>query len=52
MTRPHDVVFLLDVDDTLLDNDWIERDLRRHLEQHFGVERAARYWELFEELRT
>ncbi len=52
MTRPHDVVFLLDVDDTLLDNDWIERDLRRHLEQSFGVGRSAHYWELFEELRT
>ncbi len=52
MTRPHDIVFLLDVDDTLLDNDWIERDLRRHLEQSFGVERSAHYWELFEELRT
>ncbi len=52
MTPPHDVVFLLDVDNTLLDNDQIERDLRRHLEQAFGVERQARYWEIFEKLRT
>ena len=32
---PHEVVFLLDVDNTLLDNDSVERDLREHLEQAF-----------------
>ncbi|MGH2459680.1 MAG: HAD family hydrolase [Chloroflexota bacterium] len=47
-----DLVFLLDVDNTLLDNDQVERDLRRHLEDGFGAERAARYWEIFERLRT
>jgi FMN phosphatase YigB (HAD superfamily) len=52
MTPPHDIVFLLDVDDTLLDNDWIERDLRRHLDEAFGDERSARYWEIFEDLRA
>ena len=52
MTGQNDIVFLLDVDDTLLDNDKVERDLRRHLEQSFGSERAARYWEIFEGLRT
>ena len=31
MTAPHDVVFLLDVDNTLLDNDQIVADLRQHL---------------------
>ena len=49
--RRSPVAFLLDVDNTLLDNDRVARDLRRHLEAAFGVERAARYWELFEELR-
>jgi len=49
---PHDLVFLLDVDNTLLDNDRVERDLRRHLEEAFGTERQARYWEIFERLRT
>jgi FMN phosphatase YigB (HAD superfamily) len=49
---PHDVVFLLDVDNTLLDNDSVERDLREHLEQAFGVERQLRYWKLFEEARA
>jgi FMN phosphatase YigB (HAD superfamily) len=48
----HSVVFLLDVDNTLLDNDHVERDLRRHLEQAFGAERQERYWEIFEELRS
>jgi FMN phosphatase YigB (HAD superfamily) len=52
MRQQHDVAFLLDVDNTLLDNDGVERDLRRHLEQAFGVERQARYWEIFEELRA
>lgn len=47
-----DVVFLLDVDDTLLDNDAVERDLRQHLADAFGVERQARYWEILEQLRT
>jgi len=51
-TRQHGVVFLVDVDNTLLDNDRVELDLRHHLEQSFGAERAARYWEIFEELRT
>src|SRR5579859_3112942 len=52
MTTLHDVVFLRDVDDTLLDNDQVERDVRRHLEQSLRVTRPARYWEIFEELRT
>ncbi len=50
--RSHDLVFLLDVDDTLLDNDRVEQDLRRHLEAAFGAERQARYWEIFERLRS
>lgn len=46
-----DVVFLVDVDNTLLDNDRIAADLRRHLEREIGAERQARYWAIFEELR-
>ena len=46
-----DVVFLLDVDNTLLDNDRIILDLRRHLESTFGVASSGRYWAIFEELR-
>lgn len=37
MTHPDPVVFLLDVDNTLLDNDWIIGDLKRHLTQAFGL---------------
>jgi hypothetical protein len=47
----HDVVFLLDVDNTLLDNDRVAIDLQRHLEREVGAERERRYWALFEELR-
>src|SRR5713226_591572 len=45
------VVFLFDVDNTLLDNDRIVADLMRHLEREIGAERQRRYWEIFEELR-
>jgi hypothetical protein len=47
-----EVVFLLDVDNTLLDNDRILLDLRRHLESEIGRERQKRYWEIFEILRA
>ncbi len=52
MAAPHPVVFLFDVDNTLLDNDRVTADLRRHLEREVGAERQARYWEIFEELRA
>jgi hypothetical protein len=45
------VVFLFDVDNTLLDNDRVSADLRRFLEKEVGEERGSRYWEIFEELR-
>lgn len=44
-------VFLLDVDNTLLDNDRIIADLHRHLENEFGATSADRYWTAFETLR-
>jgi FMN phosphatase YigB (HAD superfamily) len=47
-----DVVFLLDVDNTLLDNDAVIADLRGHLVEAFGPECDQRYWEIFEQLRT
>jgi FMN phosphatase YigB (HAD superfamily) len=46
------VVFLFDVDNTLLDNDRVSADLKRFLTDHVGQERQRRYWALFEELRT
>lgn len=47
-----DLVFLIDVDNTLLDNDAVIADLRRHLADRFGPECERRYWEIFEELRS
>jgi FMN phosphatase YigB (HAD superfamily) len=51
MTQPAPVVFLLDVDNTLLDNDRIIADLKAYLTQAFGAERQERYWAIFETLR-
>jgi FMN phosphatase YigB (HAD superfamily) len=48
----HNVVFLFDVDNTLLDNDRVTGDLRRYLEREVGGGRAARYWAIFESLRA
>jgi FMN phosphatase YigB (HAD superfamily) len=50
--EPSQVVFLIDVDNTLLDNDKVAADLRKHLTTAFGAERQERYWALFEELRA
>lgn len=50
--KPHDVVFLLDCDNTLLDNDRVVRDLSAHLEREFGAESRDRYWKIFEDLRA
>jgi hypothetical protein len=52
MTSRHPVVFLVDVDNTLIDNDRIAADLKRHLEREVGRERQERYWAIFEELRA
>jgi FMN phosphatase YigB (HAD superfamily) len=45
------VVFLIDVDNTLLDNDRVTADLQRFLEQEIGAGSAQRYFQLFEDLR-
>ncbi len=52
MTRPEPVVFLLDVDNTLVDNDAVIADMREHLTKAFGAKRQSRYWSIFEELRS
>ena len=46
---PHEVVFLFDVDNTLLDNDRVLDDLRNHLEREFGAEARDRYFAIMEE---
>lgn len=45
------IVFLFDVDNTLLDNDRVTADMRRYLDREVGPERSKRYWEIFEGLR-
>ncbi|MGA7799278.1 MAG: HAD family hydrolase [Gammaproteobacteria bacterium] len=52
MTTPSEVVFLFDLDNTLLDNDRVQDDLRNHLEREFGAETRDRYWAIFEEMRV
>ncbi len=52
MSNPSSVVFLFDVDNTLIDNDKVSADLRNHLVKAFGAERQQRYWAIFEELRA
>jgi len=52
MTSPKKVLFLFDVDNTLLDNDRVQDDLRNHLEREFGAETRDRYWAIFEEMRA
>jgi len=46
------LVFLFDVDNTLLDNDRVTADLKHHLERAVGHEGQERYWSIFEELRA
>ena len=48
----HKLVFLFDVDNTLLDNDRVTADLKGHLLREVGLEREQRYWAIFEQLRT
>jgi FMN phosphatase YigB (HAD superfamily) len=51
-TSQNEIVFLFDVDNTLLDNDHVENDLRSHLEKEFGTESRDRYFAILEELRA
>jgi len=46
------IVFLFDVDNTLLDNDRVQADLKAHLEEAYGATARDRYWTILEELRS
>ena len=50
MTPSYPVVFLLDVDNTLIDNDAIQQDLKDHLQQTYGRDARDRYWRILEQL--
>jgi FMN phosphatase YigB (HAD superfamily) len=51
MPETPDIVFLFDVDNTLIDNDRVQLDLGEYLETVFGHHARDRYWAIFEELR-
>src|SRR5262252_11224475 len=51
MTDTPRIVFLFDVDNTLIDNDHVQAHLKEHLEQTYGVVARDRYWEILEQLR-
>jgi len=51
MAQTHKIVFLFDVDNTLLDNDRVVADLGAYLNKQFGHERREHYFAIFEELR-
>jgi FMN phosphatase YigB (HAD superfamily) len=50
MTMSDGLVFLVDIDNTLVDNDRIQADLKRHLEREFGTACRDRYWAILEDL--
>ena len=52
MTLANSIVFLVDVDNTLIDNDRIQDDIKRHLDREFGVACRERYWAILEQLFT
>jgi FMN phosphatase YigB (HAD superfamily) len=49
MIQTPDVVFLFDVDNTLLDNDRVQAHLKEHLAQTYGEAARDRYWEILGE---
>ncbi len=52
MDAPRDLIFLFDVDNTLLDNDRFQHDLFARVEQEFGAENGRRYHTILEDLRA
>ena len=50
MTSKPSIVFLFDVDNTLLDNDRVQAHLSEHLAKHYGTAARDRYWEILREL--
>ena len=49
MTTAHDLVFLFDVDNTLLDNDRVQADMAAYLTGAFGADACKLYWTIFEQ---
>ncbi|MGH7971530.1 MAG: HAD family hydrolase, partial [Limisphaerales bacterium] len=51
-SKPAGVVFLFDVDNTLLDNDRVIADLRTFVRRELGRKQELKYWSIFEQLRS
>jgi FMN phosphatase YigB (HAD superfamily) len=51
MSNSHQVIFLFDVDNTLLDNDRLQQQLGEYLADNYGSQARIRYFEIFEALR-
>lgn len=45
------LVFLLDVDNTLLDNDNVKKDFDAHLQTEVGPSLTERFWDIYERVR-
>ena len=45
------LIFWIDVDNTLLDNDYAKADLDQHIQVELGPKLAARFWDIYEEVR-
>jgi FMN phosphatase YigB (HAD superfamily) len=50
--KQRNVVFLFDVDNTLLNNDQVTGDMKTHLAREVGYLAARRYWAIFDALRA
>jgi hypothetical protein len=50
MNAMNRIVFLVDVDNTLLDNDYIQAELKSHLARQYGPACRDRYWAILEDL--
>ncbi len=51
MSKPPQLVFLIDIDNTLLDNDKLKVDIDVKLDSLLGIEQSRRFWELYEAVR-
>jgi FMN phosphatase YigB (HAD superfamily) len=52
MPKTPAILFLFDVDNTLLDNDSVQSHLKEHLANAYGPSARDRYWGILEELRS
>ena len=51
MRPKEELVLLIDVDNTLLDNDLVKTRMEERLDSALGIAPAARLWEIYEDVR-